>query len=464
MEDENKYVEDIGVGEKLAYGCGDLASNLVLVLTGTFITFFYTDALGLNVAIVGTLILISRIFDGITDVIMGYIMDKTKSKYGKARPWMLWLAIPFGISTILLFTVPNLGDTGKYIYIFITYNLNTTFIYTAINIPYGALNSLMTRDQDQRANINIYRMAMANIGGLAINAFTMPLINNVGGSTHQSSWIIVSCIYGAMASLLFLLCFFKTKERVDLVTPEDRKISFGKTLKILFKNKYWLIICGVWVVSVLGMSMAGTVGVYYAKYILHNENLAGYFYVVESGVAIVLMITVIMPLIKKFGKRNVAFVGSIITLIGQLLMLTNPASVKWLMGCCVIRGFGTATLSGTIFAMIADTIEYGEWKTGIRVEGMLYSATTFGAKVGGGVGMAVASGILGSAGYDGTLAVQNPATINAISNLYLKAPIIFLVLVPILYWFYRLDDKYPTIMKELGDREKKSKQNVNAAI
>jgi GPH family glycoside/pentoside/hexuronide:cation symporter len=463
MENDNKYVEKIGVGEKLAYGSGDLASNLVLVLTGTFITFFYTDALGLNVAIVGTLVLVSRILDGISDVFMGFIMDKTKSKHGKARPWMLWLAIPFGISTVLLFTVPNLGDVGKYIYVFLTYNINTTFLYTAINIPYGALNSLMTRDQDQRANINIFRMVMAQVGGLAINAFTMPLINTVGGSTNQLAWVIVSCIYGVAAALLFLLCFFNTKERVNIATPADKQIGFGKTLKLLFQNKYWLIICGIWIVSVLGMSIGGTVGVYYAKYILSDESLFGYLYVVEAGTSLVLMMTAIMPLIKKFGKRNVAFVGSIISLIGQILMLVNPTSVSWLVFCFVVKGFGSAPLMGTLFAMVADTIEYGEWKTGTRIEGMLYSATTFGAKVGGGLGMVIATTILGSAGYDGTLITQSAPALQAISNLYLIAPIIFLALVPILYWFYGLDKQYPQIMKDLEKREANSKRKVKNA-
>lgn len=163
---ESIYTEKIGIGEKLAYGCGDLASNLVMVLTGTYITFFYTDALGLNVGIVGTLILISRFFDGFTDIIMGFIMDKTKSKHGKARAWIYWLAIPFGVCTALLTVVPNLGDVGKYIYVFISYNVVTTFLYTAINIPYGALNSLMTRDQTQRESINVFRMTMLKLEDL----------------------------------------------------------------------------------------------------------------------------------------------------------------------------------------------------------------------------------------------------------------------------------------------------------
>ncbi|MEG0168310.1 MAG: MFS transporter, partial [Ruthenibacterium sp.] len=244
-----------------AYGCGDLASNLVMVLTGTYISFFYSDALGLNIAIVGAIIFASRFLDGLSDVFMGFIMDKTKSKHGKARAWMLWLAVPFGVCTALLTFVPKIGDLGQYIYIFISYNVVTTILYTGINIPYGALNSLMTRDQHQREIINVFRMTMAQIGGIAINMFTLPLVNAMGGSGDQKSWMIVSCLYGFLASALFLLCFFKTKERVHAVSENDRKIGLGKTLSIMMKNDQWLIVCAIWVVNILGMSLGMGVGV-----------------------------------------------------------------------------------------------------------------------------------------------------------------------------------------------------------
>lgn len=456
MASETKnYVEKIGIGEKLAYGCGDLSSNLVMVLTGTYMAFFYTDALGLNVGIVGAILLVSRFFDGVSDIFMGFIMDKTKSKHGKARAWMLWLAVPFGVCTAALTMVPNLGDTGKYIYIFITYNLVTTFLYTAINIPYGALNSLMTRDQHQRESINVIRMTMAQVGGIIINLFTLPLVNAVGGSTDQRSWIFVSCLYGALAALLFLLCFAKTKERVNVVSEKDRKTSFLKTLKFMVKNDAWLIICGIWVVNILGMSLGMGVGLYYAKYILHNEAAFGILSVAQQGVAIVCM-ALIVPIIKKYGKRNTALVGTVISLLGQILMLINPTSLSWMIVCSVVKGIGMAPLMATIFAMMADSIEYGHWKTGVRIEGTLYSATTFGAKVGGGLGMVIATTILGAVGYNGALAVQSETALTTISALYLYAPIIFLAIVPILYLMYKLDKQYPQVMKELAEREAKA--------
>lgn len=452
----SQYAENIGLGEKIAYGGGDLASNLILVLTSTFVTFFYTDALGLNAAIIGTIMMLSRVFDGFTDIFMGFVMDQVRSKHGKARCWMLWLAIPIAISTVMVFLVPNIGETGKYIYVIITYNLVTTFLYTMINIPYGALTSLMTRDQNQRTVINIFRMFMGQVGALIINAFTLPLINAVGGSNDQKSWIIVSIIYGIIAAILFLTCFVKTKERVQVSAQQKENISLGESFRLVMKNNYWLIIVCVWVVTALGMGLGMSVGTYYAKYILGNENLSGFLSAI-SLIPVLVCMPLVAPLSKKYGKRNVALVGSFISIVGQAAMLINPQSFGWLVVCNVIKGVGQASLTGTLFAMVADTIEYGQWKTGKRVEGMLYSSTTFGAKIGAGVGMAIAMGILGAAGYVGTAAAQTEGALAAIQNLYLVAPLPFLIALPILYYFYKLDKIYPQVMKDLEQREKEGK-------
>lgn len=445
--------EKISTLEKIAYGGGDLASNLVLVITTTFVAFFYTDALGLNPIIIGMITMFSRFADGITDVIMGYVMDKTKSKHGKARPWLLWLGGPIAIATVLVFLVPNIGEVGKYVYVAITYNLVTTFLYTMINIPYGALTSLMSRDQDQRMVINIFRMFMAQVGSLIINMFTLPLVNALGGSTKQSSWVIAAIIYGVMAAVLFYFCFGMTKERVTVSSQQKESFGFAKGFGLIIRNSQWLLLVAIWVSMSLGMSMSMSVGTYYAKYVLGNENVVGLLTAAGIVPALILM-PLVAVLNRKFGKRNVALVGAIISLAGQVLILINPENLGWLLACSLIKGIGQSTLMGTMFAMIADTIEYGQWKTGIRVEGMLYSSTTFGAKVGMGIGSAIALAIIGAAGYNGLAAVQTASALSAIKTIYLIVPIPFAILMPVLYGFYKLDKIYPKVMADLAEREK----------
>lgn len=319
-----------------------------------------------------------------------------------------------------------------------------------INIPYGTMTSLMSRDQHQRMSINVVRMTMAQLGALLINALTLPLVNAVGGSGDQKSWIVVSCIYGALAGALFLICFYNTKERVNIVQEKKEKLSFLKSLKTCLRNKYWLMLVAVFLFFIFSSTFSGSVGTYYAKYVIGNENLMGYLTSLSTVPAII-CIPILAPLTKKIGKRNAAWIGSFLSLAGQALMLANPTSFGWLAVCNVVKGIGNASLNGTIFAMIADTIEYGHWKTKIRVEGMLYSSMTFGAKFASGAGNAIALSALGKAGYDGMAATQTAEALQAIKAFYLYIPIAFMVCICITYALYKVDKLYPQIIKELAE-------------
>lgn len=400
------------------------------------------------------IMMVSRLFDGISDIVMGFIVDKTKSKHGKARPWLLWLALPIAISLVLMFAVPNLGDTGKYIYVAITYNLVTTVLYTAINIPYGAMTALMTRDQDQRMSINVFRMLMAQIGSLLINAFTLPIVDALGGTGNQKAWVIASVLYGILAAVLFLVCFYKTEERVHVVDENnDTQLSFGKSLKICMKNDQWLVIVAFWVIMAFGMGTSMSAGTYYAKYALGNEEFAGFLAAIS--IVPVLVIMPFLPILtQKYGKTKVAILGGAIQAIGAVMVTFNPTDTTWLIITGIIKGVGSSATMGTIFAMVADTIEYGHWKTGVRTEGMLYSSTTFGAKVGAGVGAAIGMSLLSSAGYDGLAAVQNAGVMNILHVLYVLVPIVYSVALPLLLLvFYKMDKIYPQVISELEERE-----------
>ncbi|MBU0927622.1 MAG: MFS transporter [Spirochaetes bacterium] len=442
------HAQKIRFGEKLGYGLGDFASNLVWGAVGSFMVFFYTDVAGIAAAAIGSVMLVSRIFDGFSDIAMGAIMDRTKSRHGKARPWMLWLAVPYGISAVLLFTVPPFGPTGKIIYAFITYNLATTIIYTAINIPYGALNSLITQDQYQRSMLNIFRMVMAMVGGLFINMATIPLVTAMGGGA--GGWQKTFIAFGASGAVFFLITFFATEERVKPARADKAVVPLKDGLAALKLNKPWMLMVVLGVFTFIGQGLGGA-NIYYAQYILGDASLMSIM-MMSMLVPLILGLFIMAPFIKKFGKRNVALVGTVVGVGGTCVMIAAPHNVAAIIVGMVVKGLGMAPLAGTMFAMIADTIEYGEWKSGVRTEGLVYSAASFGGKVGSGIGVGLVGWILAWGGYAAGATVQTPGAILAIKSMFLYIPLAVSAATIVLLSMYKLDKQYPQIVEELHRR------------
>ena len=442
-------VERIGFGEKFSYGLGDLANNVVFTAVSTFMVFFYTDVAGLAAGAVATIMLVSRLLDILTPV-MGVVVDRTHSKHGKCRPWLLWMAVPFGICTVLLFTVPNFGPTGKIVYAFVTYNLAFTVIYTAINTPYGTLTALISQDQYQRSLLNLYRMILAIVGMIGINAITLPLVKAFGSGPQ--AWQKTFMCFGAVASVLFLITFAGTKERVKPASQEIHKaVPLKVGLAALIHNKYWVLIA---VMSIfIFVHIPGLLGstIYYARPFLGDASYVGALMAALMAATLVGMF-LLAPLLKRFGKRNTALAGTVVTIVGQLLMFFAPGSLTVILVSLAIKGLGGAALMGTFYAMVADTIEYGEWKSGVRTEGLVYGAASFGTKLGTGLGAALIGWVLGLGGYVGGTVTQSHATEQAIKSLFLYIPLALLFVQLILLWLYKLDKEYPAIMVELQRR------------
>ncbi|WP_434302107.1 MFS transporter [Clostridium botulinum] len=447
----NTNKEIINFSEKLGYGLGDFACNLVWNSLSMFILYFYTDVMGMKAAIISILMLVVRILAGFMDIASGIVVDKTKTKYGKARPWILWMAIPFGISTILLFSIPNIGGSGKLAYVVMTYVL-LNVIYTAINIPYGVLNSLMTQDQNERSEINIYRMFCSTAGSLCVSVLVLPLVSLFGG--EQSAWIITFAIFGIVATFMFFLTFKTTKERVTAVNEEQsQNISFKDGMKALIQNKYWIIIVLLLVVLFMNMGIMGGSMIYYAQYILNDKKLVAGLSIAQNIPTLIVMLTIAMTLIKKYGKRNTAILGSIIFILGSLFALIDLTSVKLIYISIIVKGTGNALISATVFALLADTIEYGEWKTNVRTEGLVYSAGNFGLKIGIGLGTAIVGWLLAFSNYNGSSKIQTGTAINAINILFIWLPMILSGVQIILLKFYKLDKIYPSIISDLEKRK-----------
>lgn len=419
----------ISFWERFSYGCGDLGCNIIYSAMSAFLLFYYTDYVHISAGIVGTIMLVSRIFDGVTDLIMGVIVDRTKSKMGKCRPWILRMAIPFAIAGILLFSVPSgLGQTAKIAYIFIT---------------------LITQDQYERSVLSIFRMILATTGTLIITNLTLPLVQAFGN--NASAWTKAFAVFGVLAVIIFLITFTGTKERVKPSEhTKQEKIPFFKGIRLLFQNKYWIMITLTLVFIFIIYSLNGGAAVYYAKVVLKNPNLVGPMNLVASIVQIVAMFFTAF-IIKKIGKRNMLILGAIIYGLGFAMFAFVGTSYIGIMIASGLKGVGNAGISSCMFAIVSDTIEYGEWKTGYRTEGLINSASSFGFKVGNGLGSAMLGWILALGGYAEKAVAQSASALTAINALFIYIPVLAAVLIVAIMCFYKLDKEYDGIVTDLKE-------------
>lgn len=447
----------LGVFTKIAYGSGDVACNIVYGMISTLLLTFYTDYLGVTAALAGLVMLISRIFDGFSDVVMGYVVSKTKSKWGQSRPWILWMAAPYALGAILLFTVPHTSETLQFIYMFVTYNFCTTICYTAINLPYGSLSAMMTRNSKERGLLSVFRMGMSPLGRILAVSLTMPLVKLFGD--NQIAWVKSMGIWAALAFVLLLFCFVRCEETVQIkALNRQKKIPLKENLKALGKNQYFWAVLFLWTFQGTTQTVVGSILPYYCKYIFHNDTwMYSTLYFVET---IVLMAAIFFCplLLNHLSKSKAILLGGVLVLAAQLLFLLRPYNFQWCVFTTILRGIGQAPLNAFIFGMIGDVVEFGQWKTHLRQESFIFSGGSVGAKVGMGAATALISGILSFCGYissSGGSVVQPQSVIHAIVRLYIIFPIVIWILVVVVALFYKLDRKYPLIMKELYERELK---------
>jgi len=452
--------ETISLREKVCYGFGDVASCFVYGALGSYMLFFFTDVALIGAAAAASILLLSKAFDGVSDIIAGWFVDNTESRWGKARPYLLWYALPFGICAVLLFTVPNFSLNGKIIYAFISYNVMTTFVYTAINVPYGALASMMTKDVNTRATLSVFRASFGAITVFVVSTYCTTLVEKFGGGA--GGWQKTFILFGTLAVIFFLLCFFGTKERV-LPDPniKHEKIKFTAGIKVLFKNKYWAIMTGI---NICAASMSTLYGMntYFAKYVVQDISKNRPMMLCATFALIVVPFLCI-PIIKKIGKWKVScYCGAMMAFAGQMIMVLtqNINSMTPIFLGLVIRGIGIASLTATKFGMITDCIEYGEWKTGLRTEGFINSACSVGIKIGSAVTSAVIGYFLAAYGYNGALAVQTATALKGIRILFYYAPLVVTGIMVLLLCFYHLDKEYPMIIAELDKRHEKPADNA----
>ena len=445
----------IGWGTRVSYGVGDTACNVVFGMITALLTLFYTDYAGVPVVTVGMVMLISRVFDGSSDVIMGIIVNHTKSKWGKARPWILWMAVPYAVCAVAMFCVPQSSSTVQFWYIFVTYNLCTTVCYTAINVPYGTLSTMMTRSSHERDLLSVVRMALSPIGKIIAVTFTMPIVKLFGDD--QAAWIKTMTMWSIIAVILLVICFVNCKETVHLEQPKEAaKVSAGRSLKALLGNPYFWATLLLWTVTCVHTTIIGTDLPYYCKYVLGNDDWMYSVIYTSEIIALIIGALLCPALLNKFNKRDLSLFGCIVVVIAHALIMVNPTSFAWVLAMTILRSFGQAPLTSVIFGMMGDVVEYGQWKSHLRQESLIFGGGSLGFKIGTGITSAVMTAMLEGAGFLSSTtggAVQPESAKAMISTIFKFGPILVWAVAIVVLLFYKLDKIYPTIIKELAERE-----------
>jgi len=434
----------LSVKEKIGYSLGDTASHFVWDMVGFWLLFFYTDVYGISAAAAGTIMLVARFWDMAIDPVIGVVSDRTNTRWGKFRPYILFGAIPYAILAILTFTTPNFGETGKIIYAGATYVLLMT-AYAAINLPYSALGAVMTDDTYERAGLNTYRFIAGFTGQFVVTGLALTLAEFFGGGDKAIGFQYTVFLFAGLSLIFFFITFKTTRERVH--PPKEQVNSLKEDFGNLFKNRAWIVLALVGIISFIMFAMQNAAIAYYFKYYLGRENNVQLFNVIGT-VALIVALPLSKPLAKRFGNKNV-FIGSSL-ISGLFFMLIYIAGINDLTAIYVfniIAKMAYAPAVPLLWTMIADSADYGEWTTGRRATGLYFSAAVFAQKAGWGIGAAIAGWILAASSFVPNV-VQNDTAITGIKLLVSVIPGILYMSCALFMIFYKIDAKTTTLMKK----------------
>ncbi len=444
--EQKKYLKMRNI---VGYGTGDIAGNVVYAFLSSFVMIYLTNTVGLNAGIVGTLIAVSKLFDGITDVFFGSMIDKTKSKMGKARPWMFWGFFGCAITLFGVFAIPtNMGQTAQYAWFFIAYTLLNGVFYTANNIAYSALTALVTKNSKERVQMGSFRFIFAFSTSLLIQTITVGAVDVLGGGA--AGWRNIAIIYCILGVITNTLAVFSVKELPEEELAEgeaeeekrDDKLTLVQAAKLLFTNKYYLMICGVYILQQLYGAMLN-IGIYFMTYVLHNKNLFGAFsWAINIPLIIALVVTPTL-VEKSKGMYKLNKYSYMIATVGRILVVVAGylGSVPLMLAFTALAALGQGPWQGDMNAVIASCSEYTYLKTGKRVDGTMYSCTSLGVKIGGGLGTAIAGWMLDLSGFiNGDNAVQPDSCISMMYFMYLWLPFILDLLITIILSFMNVEE------------------------
>lgn len=443
---EKKYLKWYNM---VGYGTGDIAGNVVYAFLSSFVMIYLTNTVGLNAGIVGTLIAASKLLDGVTDVFFGSLIDKTKTKMGKARPWMFWGFFGCALTLFGIFAIPvNMGQTAQYAWFFIAYTLLNAVFYTANNIAYSALTALVTKNSRERVQMGSYRFIFAFSTSLLIQTITVGAVEALGGGA--AGWRSIALIYCVFGILTNSLAVFSVKELPEEILNEkdasnevtDDKLTLLQSAKLLFANKYYVMICGVYILQQLYGAMIN-IGIYFMTYVLKNQNLFGVFsWAVNIPLIIALVFT--PTLVSKWkGMYKLNKYSYMVATIGRLLVVVAGymGSVPLMLLFTAVAALGQGPWQGDMNAVIASCSEYTYLTKKKRIDGSMYSCTSLGVKIGGGLGTAIAGWMLDLSGFvNGNTAVQPDSCINMMYIMYLWIPFVIDLLITVILSFMNVEE------------------------
>lgn len=463
----------LSLREKISYGFGDLASVLYWQTFMLYFTYFYTDVFLIPASVAATMFLISRVWDGFNDTMMGIIADRTKSRWGHFRPYLLWLCVPFAVVGVLTFTVPNFEMTGKLIWAYVTFNL-MMMIYTAINIPYTALLGVISPDSNERTTVSSVKFLFAFAAGIIVSATLLPMANTLGGEDHARGWQLSFVIYGIAAIIFFLIAFKGTRERVQ--PPKSQKSSIKKDLYELVTNTPWLILLAATITFILFVAVRSSVTVHYFKYFVQSQTLTLPFlstdtydfaaltsaYNTIGQISSFVGVLLVSWFAKMVGKKSAFMIIFIIAIVSTAAnYLLGPGDISLLFLFQITGSMTGGPLSVLLWAMYADTADYGEWKRGRRATGLVFSASTMSQKIGWAFGAFVALSLMSRVGFEPNQA-QSAGSLDGLVLLFSLIPAGFGVLAMIIVFFYPLSDKrVAQIVSELTERRKAIGEEVS---
>ena len=428
----------LSVVEKVGYGLGDTATNLVWRTLMVFLPFFYTDVFGLTAAAVGTLLLVCRLMDGLTDFLMGVVADRTNTRWGKFRPWVLWMALPFGVLTVLTFTTFDLGPTAKLVYAYVTYSA-LVLVFTASNVPYSALTGVLSPDPIERTSVSSYRFFFAFLGGVIVQGFSISLVEFFGRGDEVVGYQYTMTVFAALAVVLFVITFLTTTERVQ--PPALQTTSLRRDFADLFTNRAWLILSVVGILFVTFTTLKQGVTMYYFRYFVGDVSLAASFMVIGT-VGAMLTAAATKRMAVRVGRRRLFTYSFSVGLVSSaLLYVVGPEDIVMIFILGILAEACTGPVVALYFAMLGDAADYGEWKNGRRATGLVYSAGTVAIKFGTGVAGALTGWVLNIFGYQANVA-QSAEALSGITLLMSVFPAVAALAAIIVFRFYVLDEEF----------------------